>query len=534
MNQSMLDAVRAALAARDYGRAEKLAAEALAAGTVHPALLTLRGNQLQAQGRLGEALADFNRAVSLAPKDIVALNAMGMCLQAMDRFSESVQAFNAALSIRADFPPALFNRGYSRELMGEIEAARKDYEAALKLDPRFPEPAARLASLATRRRDWKDARERAAQALAVDARLTPALLALVTADMEEGKLKPAKTRLAAILASPRLSATDRAIATGMLGDVLDREGLTAEAFKAYTDGNAAMRDFFAPRYAAPNMQTAFGFVGTLIDYFSKAQNWTAGPRGDGTPAAGHVFVLGFPRSGTTLLEQALANHPDTAVASEKEFLIDSFREFMGSPAALDRLSAIDEATAAHFRRRYWQGLRDAGIEVDGKILIDKQPLNTVKLPLIAKLFPDAKVLFAVRDPRDVILSCFRRRFQVNIDMFEFLTLDGTARYYDAVMRLGAVYRDKLPLNLMVSRHEELIGDFDARMQAICAFAGLSWNESMRGFGERAGDVATPSAPQLVAGLSKEGAGQWRRYAAELAPVMPLVQPWVEKFGYPKD
>lgn len=534
MNQSKLDAVRAALAARDYQRAENLAAEALAAGAVHPALLTLRGNQLQAQGLLNEALADFKRAVSMAPKDIVALNAMGMCLQAMDRFADSIQAFSAALAIRADFPPALFNRGYSHELMGEIEAARKDYEAALKLDPRFPEPAARLASLATRRRDWKEVRTRAEQALKGDSSLTAALLALVTADIEEGKFAAAKTRLTAILASPRLSASDRGIATGTLGDLLDREGLTEEAFKAYADGNAAMREFFARRYAAPNMQTAFGFVETLNAYFAAAPQWTAGPRETGSPAAGHIFILGFPRSGTTLLEQALANHPDTVTASEKEFLIDAFREFMGSPATLDRLAAIGETEASHFRGLYWQRLRNAGIDAGGKILIDKQPLNTVKLPLIARLFPDAKVLFAIRDPRDVVLSCFRRRFQMNNDMFEFLTLDGTAKYYDAVMRLGACYREKLPLNLMVSRHEELIADFDARMRAICDFTGLAWNESMRGFAERAGDVATPSAPQLVAGLSSEGAGQWRRYAAQLQPVMPLVQPWVEKFGYPKD
>jgi hypothetical protein len=534
MNQTMLDAVRAALAARDYVRAEKLAGEALAAGTVHPVLLTLRGNQFQAQGHLREALADFTRAVSMAPKDIVALNAMGFCLQSMDRFPESMQAFNAALSIRADFPPALFNRGYSQELMGEIEAARKDYEAALKLDPRFPEPAARLALFATSRRDWKEVRERAAQALAVDSRLTPALLALVTADMEEGKLNAARTRLTAILASAWLTNSDRAIATGLMGDLFDHEGRTEEAFKAHTDGNAAMRAVFASRYAAPGMQTALGFVEMLVAYFAKAPDWIAGPRETGSPAAGHVFVLGFPRSGTTLLEQALASHPDAVAASEKEFLIDAFREFMGSAAALDKLAAIDERAAAHFRETYWQRLRNAGIDVSGKMLIDKQPLNTVKLPLIAKLFPDAKVLFAMRDPRDVVLSCFRRRFRMNIDMFEFLTLDGAARYYDAVMRLGALYREKLPLNLMVSRHEEMIEDFDAAMRAICEFTGLSWNESMRGFAQRAANVATPSAPQLAGGLTGEGVGQWRRYAAQLAPVMPLVQPWVEKFGYAKE
>jgi tetratricopeptide (TPR) repeat protein len=530
----MLEDVRAALTAKDYARATQLAKNALDAGIVHPVLLTLRANALQSEGRLGEALADLRRAVIMAPKDIVALNGLGLCLQAMDKFPEALQAFNSALAIRAAFPPALFNRGYTYELMGQLDAARKDYETALKLEPRFPEPAARLASLATRRRDWAEVRARAGQALAADASLTPALLALATADMEDGNLAAAKERISGVLALPHLSASDRGIALGMMGDVLDREDRAHDAFAAYAQGNEILREFYAPRYAGPNMQTAPRFVQTLAEYFGKSADWTPAPPDESSPAAGHVFVLGFPRSGTTLLEQALASHPATIAASEKEFLIDSFHEFMGSPETLDRLAAIDETAARRFRELYWQRLRQAGIDPAGKTFIDKQPLNTVKLPLIAKLFPNAKVLFAIRDPRDTVLSCFRRRFQMNIDMFEFLTLDGTANYYAAVMRLGELARAKLPLSLMESRHEDLIADFDTHMRAICDFIAIPWDEKMRDFANRAPSVATPSAPQLMLGLNTEGAGQWRRYAAELAPVMPVLAPWVEKFGYAKD
>ena len=90
------------------------------------------------------------------------------------------------------------------------------------------------------------------------------------------------------------------------------------------------------------------------------------------------------------------------------------------------------------------------------------------------------------------------------------------------MQLGELYRGKLPLSLMVSRHEDLIADFDKQMRAIAAFIGISWDEKMRDFADRAASVATPSAPQLMAGLNSEGAGQWRRYAAQLAPVMPML------------
>jgi len=527
----MLEEVRAALIAENYALARRLAQDALNAGVLHPVLLTLRAEALQSEGRLAEALADLRRAVIMAPKDILALNAMGLCLQAMDKYGEALQAFNSVLAVRADFPPALFHRGYTYELMGRLQPARSDYEAALKLAPLMAEPAARLASLAARRRDWAEARARADQALAVNKALTPALLALATADLEEGNPASAKERISAVLALPQLSPPDRGIALGMMGDALDREDRPAEAFAKYREGNEILHAFYAPRYAGPNMQTAHGFAKTLIDYFEKSGAWTPGPPDTSSHAAGHVFLLGFPRSGTTLLEQALASHPAAITASEREFLIDAFREFMGSGETLDRLASIDDAAAERFRARYWQRLAQAGFDVAGKTLIDKQPLNTIKLPLIAKLFPNAKVLFAIRDPRDTVFSCFRRRFQMNIDMFEFLTLEGTANYYDAVMRLGELFRAKLPLALMPSRHEDLISDFDAHMRAICAFVGLPWDEKLRDFASRAAGVATPSAPQLMLGLSSEGAGQWRRYAAELAPVLPKLAPWAEKFGY---
>jgi len=535
----MMGEVRAALKAQDYPRATQLARTALVSGVTHPVLLMLRGNDLQAQGRYREALDDLNRAVAMAPQDVVMRNALGLCLQGMDMLPEAVQVFDDALAIRADFPPALYNRGYTKELMGDLAAARSDYEQALALNAGFPEPAARLASLASRRRDWPEVRARAAQALALDANLQPALLALATADMEEGDLAGAKRRLDAMLGLPRLSPSDRAIVKGMMGDLLDREDRPADAFKVYTECKSLQREVFAPRYAAAGAQNACAFVQSLIGYFEKTPDparWKQTVPDNGSAAAGHVFLLGFPRSGTTLLEQALACHPQVATTAEKEFLIDGFREFMGTPESLDRLSRIDETAAARFRDLYWQRVRQSGIAPEGKTIVDKQPLNTVKLPLIAKLFPAARILFAVRDPRDVVLSCFRRRFQMNIDMFEFTTLGGTAAYYDAVMRFAELCRANLTLSALETRHEDLASDFEPRMRAICDFTGIPWDAAMHGFAARAasGAAATPSAPQLSRGLNLEGIGQWRRYAAQLAPVLPMLAPWVERFGYDGD
>jgi hypothetical protein len=188
------------------------------------------------------------------------------------------------------------------------------------------------------------------------------------------------------------------------------------------------------------------------------------------------------------------------------------------------------------RRIYWERVREHGIDVAGRVFIDKQPFHTLKLPLIVKLFPGAKIVFSLRDPRDVVLSCFRRRFLMSAPNFELLTLEGTASLYAAYMHLAELYRAKLPLDLVELRHEDLVDDFEGRVRATCTFLGLSWQDSMRDFAARARTqaITTPSSVQVMRGLNREGIGHWRRYRDQLAPVLPILQPWVERFGYPAD
>jgi hypothetical protein len=251
------------------------------------------------------------------------------------------------------------------------------------------------------------------------------------------------------------------------------------------------------------------------------------------PIKGHVFLLGFPRSGTTLLEQVLASHPDVEALEERETLTDAMRAFLASPDDLDRLAAAADADLAGLRAAYWTRVRDEGASVAGKVFVDKHPLNTLKLPLIAKLFPEAKILFAQRDPRDVVLSCYRRRFVMSGSAYQLLTLPGAAGYYDAAMQIAERMTPALAGRMQVVRHEALVADFDTIAKSVCDFLGLTWTEALRAFADRTMDrgIATPSGAQLAGGLSAEGVGQWRRYRQQLAPALPRLIPWVERFGY---
>ena len=255
-----------------------------------------------------------------------------------------------------------------------------------------------------------------------------------------------------------------------------------------------------------------------------------------SPANGHAFLIGFPRSGTTLLEQILAGHPRVKALEERDTLVDSVRAFMRSPADLARLGLSGDAELAPLREAYWRRVAEAGVFVNRNLFIDKHPLNGLKLPLIARLFPEARILLALRDPRDVIWSCYRRRFRMNAPMYELLSLETAAALYDAVMEITHVLIRDLELRVHRVRLERLIEDFDNEARAACAFLDLPWDEKMRDFAAtaRARGVATPSGAQVVRGLNSGGMGEWRRYREQLAPVLPVLAPWVERFGYEPD
>lgn len=531
-----------ALRAQNIERAVDLAEAALRDGAEHALLLNLRAWRAEQAGRYDAALADLQRARRLAPRDVPTLNALGLCLANLQRLAEAVEAFEAAIAHDPAFAPAHFNRGWVSEELGEPDRARSSFETAAKLNPRDPTPVARLAELAARASDWMGARALAERALAQGMQVgqpgqPTAVLALASADIAEGASASARARLSPLVADPAVSPIDKGRAHGLLGDIADQQGDAAAAFREFTAANDSIRAVYASRFSGPGVQTVPDMLTWVSRYFesASASAWR-GAGGSRYPAAegveGHVFLLGFPRSGTTLLERVLTVSPRVIASEERETLTAATLEFMRGPAALDRLAAISPADADRHRAIYWRRVREIGENPAGRVFIDKLPLNTTKLPLITKLFPDARIIFALRDPRDVVLSCFRQRFRVNPSMFEFLTLEGAARFYSQVMALSDLYRERFDLTVLEHRYEDLVGDFEGRARAVCDFIGVDWTPDMHRFAETGArrSVATPSATQVARGLY-DGAGQWRRYADQLAPVIPILQPWIDRFGY---
>ena len=523
----------------DLPRAIAMAAQLQLQGVVHPLLNHLAALQLKHDGRLEEAVAELGRGLELDPRDPRMIVTLGFCLMDLDRPRQAATMFELALKLDPNSPQACYGYGWAAEGIGALDSADSAWRRAVALDPKHADAWAGLSGLAVRRREWSDAKTAADRALALDPQQTDAMMNLARIEMGQRDHDSASKRLKDIVALPYLKPLARANCKIMLGDALDAAGRHRQAFAAYKQAKSDIRGLYAPVYEAPEMTPAPTAARRLMDEFleSPAAAWRRPPAGgfDGD-ARGHVILTGFARSGTTLLEQVLETHPDVVSLDERPLLQDAEIEFLAAPGGLKRLAAVVPASLEPFQASYWRKVREFGADPTGKVFVNKHPFATVRLPLIARLFPYAKYIFAIRDPRDVVLSCFRRSFNMNPAMYEFNTLEGAARYYDAVMRAGAAYLDRLPLEVYRVKYEDLVADFDGVAQDICGFIDVEWTEDLRNFARTVGErrIATPSSVQIARGLYTEGVGQWRPYAFALKSVMPILRPWVETFGYDPD
>ena len=532
--RSRLYAAQEALRAGDLDRATSVAEDAIAAGIEHPHFLTLAAYR-RIERRENEAgLVLAARACEISPNNVDALSAMGTCLAKLERPAEAVAMFDRALAEAPDDADLHFRAAVALETAKEFRRAAEEFERTFTLEPGHAAAAARLAFLSSTRGDMKKAREAGLAALALDHRQAFASFAIALADIDEGDFEAARRRLLELMDIPNIGRTVRALAQNILGDALDGMGRTAEAFAAYEQSGEVTHALYAPPPGATG-ETALARSRRIAAFVARtpAERWRSPRRGSRVPC--HAFLVSFPRSGTTLLTHVLAAHPRIAALDEKRTFAESL-ELAASDGGLSRLAAMGEEELETYREAYWKRAAAGGFTGTQSVLLDKMPLNSEILCVIARLFPEAKILFALRDPRDVVFSCFRRRFAITRQNYELLTLKSTATYYDATMTLSELYREKLTLPFFDVRHEDLVSDFESQTKALCAALGVEPDPALENFAERARaqNIATPNAALIGRGISRERKDQWRPYAQHLAPVMPLLAPWVAKFGYGTD
>ena len=500
-------------------------------------LLLSRAAAAAQDGRFDPALALYRQAITLDSARFEAWAGIGATESAARRPEAALAAWEAAIARAPRHAPSLCAKAAVHRSMGQAAAARALNRAALAIDPACTAALLGEIALDVDAGQVEAAAARLAAIPAVD-RGRDVLWAAARVSLSLGRYAAAQAAVTDLLAIGGLTAGQRAEALVLLGEILGERGDTAAAFRAAVAGKQLWHRLYAERAAGRESEAAKSLRLGRWWGAADAAAWSPAPRAaaadTATAARGHVFLVGFPRSGTTLLEQILAGHPHVVALEEAPTFAEHYAEFLAGDDGCARLAALTATEADHWRARYWATVAAHGADARGRVFVDKAPAGTLYLPLVARLFPDAKILFAVRDPRDVVLSCLRNAFQMNAMTYGFTTLTGTAACYDAVMTMAAAYRRRLPLPLAEVRHEALVDDLPGEIARIVAFLDLAPDPAMADVAATAArrDVRTPSARQVREGVTPRGIGRWRTYAAELAPVLPPLARWVAAFGYP--
>ena len=248
-----------------------------------------------------------------------------------------------------------------------------------------------------------------------------------------------------------------------------------------------------------------------------------------------VFLIGFPRSGTTLLDTILRSHPEIDVLEEKP-LINSVEQIIKSKYnySLNELYKLSMDDLDFLRNHYLEILQNNSDKKSAKKLIDKFPFQTVCLPLINLLFPDSKIIFTHRNPYDSVLSCFQQSFEPNNAMANFRSIESASRIYDLTMSVWLDYKEKLKMDYITSKYEDLIEDFDNHILKILNFLDVSWNENIKNYRNTAherGKINTPSSSQVVQPLYKSSIEKWKNYEKYFKNSNQYLDKWISFFKY---
>lgn len=290
-----------------------------------------------------------------------------------------------------------------------------------------------------------------------------------------------------------------------------------------------------PEYARLDAQLLPRTIAANAEGFTARSSSVA----QGPASRAPVFVLGFFRSGTTLVQQVLRAHTGVFLSDEVGLLHSVLRELNrmqpGADAVPAKLARLDAEALARLRATYWRAAHEYhGPDCERGLFVDKFTLNTVDLALIDAVFPDARVVFVTRDPRDVCLSCVMQLMVPGPATMHLLRLDDAATLYAQVMRFWQRIRGQLTVRWHLLRYEDAVTDFEATFRPVFDFMGLEWHAEVAEFHRHAAGryVASPSRNQVAQPLFHSSLARWRRYESELAPVLPTLAPFIEDFGYP--
>ena len=546
VEQALVDELTQALVMRLMGSAAGAAASergSSARRTVRDAQAQhAAASELYRRGAIVEARAAYQQLVNLDPRDAVARNGLGAALAQLARYGEAEAELRRAIGLRAGYPEAHFNLAGVLQSTGRFNESEMPLRRALKLKPAYLEARISLGMTCVLLGRLREARDSYEKALRLAPRNTQALVGLGQIESLEGrfaeaevacrralevepgasyawaalawlrKMTPADSdwiKRAEEIASGGLASLDEATLRFAIGKYYDDVGNYPQAFRSYQRAN----ELHKLRAEPYDRDERVRFVDDLTRVYTP-EALAGAPAAGASDSARPVFVVGMPRSGTSLVEQIIASHPAAHGAGELNFWTVAVRKH----EAAVRQAPLNESLRGKLAADYLQVL--TGHSSDAQRVVDKAPVNSDYLGLVHSVFPNARILYLQRDPIDTCLSCYFQQFPPSLNYA--MDLADLAHYYQHHRRLMAHWREVLPSKTLLEvPYAELTADQEGWTRRILEFVGLPWDERCLSFETTVRAVNTASVWQVRQRMYRSSVERWRNYEKFIGPLRSL-------------
>ena len=473
------------------------------------------GVVLKGAGRLDEAVASYRKAVKLKPDYAEAHNNLGNALKELGQLDAAADSYRRAIKIKANFAEAHNSLGLVLHEQGQLDDALASYRRTLEIDPKCIGAILNISHICMINGEMKEAEEGIKNALGIDPSNLEAHFLLTSVR----KTEVGDENLTALVAAEEAVRNNQVPLSNQnavhlhfaLGKCFDDIGDYDRAFPHFIEGNKLKRATF--EYDAGKMMQRFSDTMRVFN-----QGTMERLRGGGDSSRLPIFVLGFPRSGTTLTEQIIASHPDVHGAGElPDLMAIAVRSIAGTRSAFPyNILELDQVGLATWGADYIAGLQSRAHEA--KRITDKMPANYFAIGLIHLMLPNAKIIHVNRNPVDTCLSCYMQLFSHGNE--HTYDLSELGQYYVNYVQLMEHWRSVLPAGAFLDvRYEDIVADQEHQARRLIDFCGLAWSDACIDFSKHKRSVRTASMTQVRQPIYKSSVERWLPYEKFLGPLL---------------
>ena len=525
------------------------------------------GNTLLEQGEPAGAISSYKKAISIDSNFAEANYNMGFALSSINKPEEAIVAYNNAISIKPNYSEAYCNLGNAYKEIGKLNEAIDFYRNAISINPKYAQVYNNLGKVFQEQDKLELAMEAYKKATSLKLEYSEAWTNGAEALEKWNKLDELDDWLKQAHKNFKIVPSDisyfqskflwrikerkealKLISTINLKTVSENRkqgflNLKAKCFESSKNFSKAYDCFLemnllakkSNTYLNSNSDKFFANTKNQLEQLKLKLTSRATDSEDNGETISPIFLVGFPRSGTTLMDTILRSHSEIEVLEEKPTVVaakaairkNGYNEIHNKVFSIDIISEARSSYIKEFRKHIKSSDTNS-------VYIDKLPLNLIEVPLINQLFPSAKFILALRHPFDTILSCWMQDFEINAAMANMVDLDRIVDLYCIAMETFKICRSEYNLNVHTIRYEDLLEDLKGESSALLTFLDLTWETKMEDYRATAlkrGRINTPSYSQVSQPIYKEAKYRWVNYKEYLDKYSDQIEPWIQEFGY---